>query len=266
MIDFAAASALVRRDDQRFTWDVPDGWQQGKGAFGGLVIGALARAMGATESDPTRRLRVVTAELCAPAPVGPATITVAALRRGRAVSFVEARAEAGGEVFARASGLFGAARPPSALCLASALSELLPPATIAIAPLGAPPSPRFAAAYEFRPLPPFPFSAAAEPAGRGWLRERGVVARPRPLDAADVIGLLDAWWPCALTAEPAPRAMATVAFTAELLIEPATLDPTAPFAFHAHLAGASDGYSVELRHLWQGDRLVALNQQTFAAL
>jgi hypothetical protein len=28
----------------------------------------------------------------------------------------------------------------------------------------------------------------------------------------------------------------------------------------------ADGYSVELRHLWQGERLVALNQQTFAAL
>jgi hypothetical protein len=60
--------------------------------------------------------------------------------------------------------------------------------------------------------------------------------------------------------------MATVAFTAELLVDPATLDPAAPFAYHAHLAGAADGYSIELRHLWQGDRLVALNQQTFAAL
>ena len=72
--------------------------------------------------------------------------------------------------------------------------------------------------------------------------------------------------PCALVVERAPRPMATVAFTAELLVDPTTLDPAAPFAYHAHLAGAADGYSVELRHLWQGDRLVALNQQTFAAL
>ena len=69
-----------------------------------------------------------------------------------------------------------------------------------------------------------------------------------------------------MVVEPAPRAMTTVTFTAELLVDPATLDPAAPFAYRAHLGGAADGYSVELRHLWQGDRLVGLNQQIFAAL
>jgi hypothetical protein len=101
----------------------------------------------------------------------------------------------------------------------------------------------------------------------GWVRERGAIEDPAaPLDAAAVIGLLDSWWPCALVAESKPRAMATVAFTAELVADPATLDGAAPFAYRAHLAGEADGYSVELRQLWQGDRLVGLNQQTFAVL
>ncbi|MBZ0234602.1 MAG: hypothetical protein K8M05_19880, partial [Deltaproteobacteria bacterium] len=66
--------------------------------------------------------------------------------------------------------------------------------------------------------------------------------------------------------ERTPRPMATLTFTAELLADPATLDPGAPFAYRAHLDGAADGFSVEIRELWQDDVLVALNQQVFAIL
>ena len=45
MDDLRAASTLVPLGGDRFAWDVPDGWQQGKGAFGGLVIATLARAI-----------------------------------------------------------------------------------------------------------------------------------------------------------------------------------------------------------------------------
>jgi hypothetical protein len=265
-MDFATASTVAAIEPGRFRWDVPDGWQQGKGAFGGLVIGALARAMRATEPDLERRLRSISAELCAPMPVGTHTIAVAVLRRGRGTSYLEARVVADGQVIARASGLFGVARPPSALVLEPPPGAASPATDLAVVPIGHQPTPRFALHYEFRPLTPPPFAGAREPRSAGWLRERGVIARPRPLVDADVIGLLDAWWPCALIVEPAPRPMATVAFTAELLIDPATLDPAQPFLYRAHLAGAADGYSVELRHLWQGERLIALNQQTFAAL
>ena len=266
MDDFATASTLRSDGDGRFTWDVPDGWQQGKGAFGGLVIGTLARAMSAAEPDAARRLRSISAELCAPMRTGATPVAVTTLRRGGGVTYLEARAEQGGVVAARASALFGAARPPSALTIAPTSAGLPEPSTMAVAPLGDAPSPPFTRHYEFRIVGAVPFSRAPEAVTAGWLRERGVIERPRPLDASDVIGLLDAWWPCALVVEPAPRPMATVAFTAELLVDPATLDPAAPFAYRAHLAGAADGYSVELRHLWQGERLVALNQQTFAAL
>ncbi|MBE7451703.1 MAG: hypothetical protein HS111_23275 [Kofleriaceae bacterium] len=60
--------------------------------------------------------------------------------------------------------------------------------------------------------------------------------------------------------------MTTVTFMAELLVDPASLDPAAPFAYRARLDGAADGFSVEVRELWQGDALVALNQQVFAVL
>lgn len=262
--DFRSASTITATGDGRFQWDVPDGWQQGKGAFGGLVIGTLARAMEACEPERARRLRSISAELCAPMLTGATEVAVTVLRRGRGTTYLEARAIQGGEVIARASGLFGVARPPSAAQVIAPPPPLPRFDEVLAPPMGGPPSPRFTGRYEYRPVGAVPFSAAAEAVCAGWLRERA--AAVEAVDAAAVIGYLDAWWPCALVVEPAPRPMATVTFTAELIADPATLDPMVPFAYRAHLAGAADGYSVELRHLWQGDRLVGLNQQIFAAL
>ena len=53
----------------RYALDVPDGWAQGRGAFGGLVLGAMLRAVTRAEPDPARRVRSVTGEI--PAPVLP---------------------------------------------------------------------------------------------------------------------------------------------------------------------------------------------------
>lgn len=262
--DFRSASTIRPDGDQQFQWDVPDGWQQGKGAFGGLVIGTLARAMAACEPDPLRRLRSISAELCGPMLVGATTIAVTVLRRGRATTFLEARALQGGDVIARASGLFGASRPPAAAVVVSRPPALPAFETVAAPAMGQPPTPRFTSRYEYRTTGPAPFTRAAEAVASGWLRERAEPAGV--VDAPAVIGYLDAWWPCALVVESTPRPMATVTFTAELIADPATLDPAAPFSYRAHLAGAADGYSVELRHLWQGETLVALNQQVFAAL
>ena len=97
---------------------------------------------------------------------------------------------------------------------------------------------------------------------QGWIAES---APPAKLDAAAVIGRLDAWWPTLFQLE-GPRPCATVSFTAEFLTDPAALAPDEPLRYRAMMAGMSDGFFVELRELWQGGRPVALNQQTFAIL
>ncbi len=261
-MSFATASQIVAAGDGEFTWDVPDGWQQGKGAFGGLVLGAMARAMEAREADRARRLRTLSGELCGPMLTGATAITVRVLRRGRGTTYLEAHARQAGAVVARASALLADARPPTVASITAPQPMLPPWAEVPVTAMTAA-SPRFTTNFEYRSLGDLPFAGGAEPICDGWLRDP---APPAQLDAAAVIGLLDAWWPCALVVEPAPRGMATVAFTAQLLVDPATLDPAAPFAYVAHLAGTADGFSVELRHLWQRGVLVALNQQTFAAL
>ena len=266
---FAAASAIRPDGEARFAWEVPDGWQQGKGAFGGLVLGTLLRAMEACEPDPARRVRSLSGEIPAPVVAGSTTIEVELLRRGGGTTFLSARARQAGATVARASALLAASRPPGA-ARAGGAPPRLPPfdrgVEVPPPPVGAG-APRFTVRYEYRPEPPYPYSGAAEAGATGWLRARpGAGAAPAALDAPAIIGLLDAWWPAALACERTPRRMTTVTFMAELLVDPATLDPAAPFAYRARLDGVADGFSVEVRELWQGDALVALNQQVFAVL
>ena len=66
----------------RWAWDVRDGWQQGRGMFGGSTLGAMVRAIEREVGDPSRRVRSVTAEIPGPTVVGPSEIRVETLRAG----------------------------------------------------------------------------------------------------------------------------------------------------------------------------------------
>jgi hypothetical protein len=70
---------------------VEPGWAQGRGAFGGLVIGTLVRAAVVAVGDASRIVRSVTAELVGPVVVGEATLHLDRLRQGAGVSAVRVR-------------------------------------------------------------------------------------------------------------------------------------------------------------------------------
>ena len=101
-VDLSQASHLEALAPGRFAWQVPDGWQQGRGAFGGLVLAALLRAMEAVEPDRGRVTRSLTGDLCGPVQPGPAELVVEVLRRGNNLSNLDARLYQNGEVQARA--------------------------------------------------------------------------------------------------------------------------------------------------------------------
>ena len=87
-MDLSQTMTPVRTGESTFAWAIPDGWQQGKGAFGGLVAGAAVRAAEAVIAEPARALRALTAELMAPAMVGATAIEVTPLRAGSSVTVV----------------------------------------------------------------------------------------------------------------------------------------------------------------------------------
>jgi len=261
--EFDRGSHVESLGDGRYSAHIPDGWQQGKGAFGGLVLATLLRAVEHAEPEAERTLRSIAGEICAPVMVGAVTIQVELLRRGAAVSYFDARLLQDGQVQAHASVVLGAARPVQSGVPARIAPATLPWQQAPVIAVGPPMGPVFAQHFEYRPTGALPFVGGSEATAAGWVREKS--ARER-FDACAVIGHLDAWWPAIYGVETMPRPCATVAFTAELLTDPATLPIDRPLFHSARVEALSEGYFVELRELWSGSTLVALNQQTFAIL
>jgi acyl-CoA thioesterase len=235
--------------------DVPPGWRQGRGAFGGLVVAGLMRAVDQRVADPARRIRSVTAELLAPLPVGPATIAVEILRRGNNVTVARAAIAD----YAHAVCVLAIERKGAGPIAWQDLHPPEAPPWTAVEPvtLGAPMFPEFAQHFEHRLARGLPASGdASEVVGA---RDPGVRR-----DAPYIAALVDAYWPAALIRMTAPRPMATLAFTLDLVAGLDGLSPDAPLLYRGTAPVCADGYCLETRELWGEDgRLVAINQQTF---
>lgn len=245
-----------------YAWQVPDGWQQGRGAWGGLIIGALARAVAETEPDASRTLRTVSLQIMAPALVGEHRIRVEAARRGSAMStwavgLVDGDAAPIASMVAitgspRAEdaadqGDWGIVRPPTA-----------PPAESVDRMRGGPPFPVFTAHLDMRPVAGLPLSGGpAESVG--WVGYGDGAA----YTAASLLALVDAWWPASLMRLQAMPRVASVNVTANLMVDPATLSAGEPLLQHSFLTSAAGGFTSEHRRLWTpGGRLVVDNLQT----
>lgn len=259
--DLTLASTPELVSPGKYLLRVPDGWQQGRGAFGGLVLGALAQAIVASEPEPARELRALTGQLPGPVPVGDSLLRVSAVRRGTGASTWQAWLDHAGETLAVATAVLGRARGDEAT--AEAEKRATPPwSALPVAPLGPPVAPRFLQHFELRPTGPPPFSGG-EPRCEGFVRERG--APPRARSVADVIALSDVYWPTFLVSQRGPRALATVSFSLQLMTSPAGLDPTAPLFHQARELGRFGGFVAEQRDLFTPEgALVAVSLQTFA--
>jgi hypothetical protein len=263
--DLAGALTVTRiASTDRYRAHIAAGWQQGRGAFGGLVLGLLTRAMEEHAPDPTRPLRTLAGEIGAPVLVGEVELQVEVLRQGTGITSLHARLLQQGEVRAHASAIFARDRITDREFLGLQPPMLPPPEEVEVLPVGPPFGPEFGPAFEFRVTGPMPFSGSLELRSEGYIR---AVSPPRTLRAAEVVALADAWWPTALSREEGPRPMATLTFGLQCALDPAELDPNQPLIHHARALFATDGYLTELRELWTLDgRLVALNPQTFAII
>jgi hypothetical protein len=282
MADLQSVTTPKRLDESRFEAEIPDGWQQGRGAFGGLVLANMVRAIEAFDatsfhdgaaSGPKppaggagreRSLRSLTAQIIAPVPVGPAAIRVERLRTGSGVSTIAARIEGSGEVLAHAVGVLAKARARDTdFCHAPA--PIMPPwREVPVIPVQPPMGPVFAPHFEYRVIGPPPYSGVREAVASGWIRPREPGAAR---DAAYVTALADCWWPTMLARLSSLRPMATLTFMLDLVGTLDGLDPEAPLFHSASSTVSRDGYSLETRELWGEDgRLVSRNHQTMTVI
>ncbi len=265
--NFAEVSQVQQSNqDGNFYCDVPDGWQQGRGAFGGygiaLAIRALEAAEGQSAETNDRPLRALTAELPGPLLPGRAGIETKLLRRGKGMTSWEATVTQDQEVKVRLSALFGVPRVPEMKWEPNVPTMQDFGETPAI-PQGMLP-PRFARHFEYRVAGNLPFSSSAEPTCEGWISPRVQLDRWGP---AEVAALADAYWPSFFAVLDGFRPMATVTFSLTLTAAAERLDPAKPLYYRARSLNASAGYVVEMRELWTPDgELVALNPQTFVII
>ena len=242
-------------------WHVPEGWRQGRGAYGGLVVGALIAAIEDRIADPTRIVRSVTAEIPGAVAPGRAELHVELLRAGNSVTTARASLVQEGETRAHAVAICAATRPNMPAWLDLAPPKAPPPVMVAPMPPGSL-FPEFAQHFEYRVVEGTP-GAGGPATTLGWIRPRDP---GRVHDASLIAAMIDAWYPATLPRFAEFRPMATIAFTLEVLGSLADLGDE-PLLYRGVVPVCSDGYFTETRELWRADgRLVARNHQTFAII
>jgi len=251
----------ITRLDATAVWNVPDGWQQGRGAFGGLTLAMLARAAGGRVDPSERPLRAITAEIPGAVLVGPAQVKLATLREGSGLSTLVSHLEQGGEVVAHAVTSFGKTRPVGFDRVELPRPSPPPFADVPVVPdvsFG----PSFARHLEYRLVSGVPFSDARDASIEGWVRFREPGDVPRWVA---LIGLVDAYFPSVLPVLAGPRPFGTISFAAHFFEADWSLGE--PLYHRSRLLGSQQGYLAEVRELWTpSGELCAINQQTMAII
>ncbi len=264
------ASGTANTGHLHHTADVPAGWEQGNGAYGGLVVATLVRALRRSEPDTERRLRALHADLVAPLQPGQATVEVEVLRRGRGLTSLSADlTQLSGEVRkrkARASAVYSSARDEVPVAEGRKAGAAAPTPTVpdwrSLDTTVLPFAPPFVQHFDLRCTGPLPTKGDAA-VTEGWVWAK---VRPTVYQDFDLAALVDCFWPAAFSVMSTFRPMVTVAFSLQLLVDPATVPTDAPLYYRARVDGSFEGFCCEIRELWDGDRLVVSNHQSFAML
>lgn len=258
MGDFDDDTRLRALGDGAWEGEIVEHWWTPRGPLGGYVMAIVLRAMELAVADAERHARSLTVHFLRPPAAGPVTVRAAVERAGRSLTSTSARLEQDGRLLALALAAFSTPWE----------SPLLADAPM---PEVAPPDPDGPHAREIRgaKAPPFtgrlimqgrfgdpPFSRSEHAEVGGWLGLR----EERPLDAAAVVLLADAWfpapWPRLRALAPAPTVDMTVHFRAPLP------RPSALVLGRFRSRVVRDGFFDEDGELWAPDgTLVAQSRQ-----
>jgi acyl-CoA thioesterase len=208
MGDFERDTAVRPRGDGRFDCEIRPDWWIAAGPNGGYIGAIMVRALSFDPALDSRPMRSLTIHYLGRPKPGAAELQVEADRHGRSVSFVRARLGQEGRTLASAAAVFASDRPGVEL---DRVSPPEVPSPNEIEPLpDAPDGPPFARELEYRSaLGGHLFSGADEALTGGWLRFRD----ERPLDAAALVALCDAWFPALFAVVAEPLAVPTLELT-----------------------------------------------------
>jgi len=216
----------LERTGDTFQGSVEQSWLQGRTAFGGLVAGALLRALSA-DSPPDRSARTLLIDFAGPVSAGTFEVAPRLLRSGKNLTHSTAELRQDGKLCATMTAVF--TKPRS-----STLHIPTQRAAPRSAPHDHPPAPyfegvfpRFMQHFEMRwSSENYPYTSSPEASIRGYVRPK----QPAHIDAAAVLAILDAWPPTVLPMLKMPAPASTVTWTVDFACELASQPP--PDAFY----------------------------------
>lgn len=257
-------------------WIVPDTWQQGRGAWGGLLVRRIVDAVVQNE-DLARQVRSITAQIPEPVLAGHHQVVSKLIRKGSAMSMWQVDIFREGDNVTVACGQVVTGRdkkldldPPGEAWGSASFPQVPPVEEVEIALVGPSFGPVFSQHLDYRPITPLP-TLGTESVVHGWIN---LPQRTEPgvhWNAAQLLSIVDAWWPSPYTLMKTMRPVATVSFSANLLIHPmdiASIDgERSPLLHDASVSSIHGGFMSELRRLWTPDgRLVVENLQSLMVI
>lgn len=260
LVTFERALTLEAGTDNVVRAQIGTDWAQGRAVFGGLVAGLMARALERL-LPAERSLRSCVVDFVGPAAPGEAIIQTAVLRAGRALSHAEARLSQNGQVCAVMIATYGERRETQL-----SLTGPSAPTGEAAEQLSRMPfidgvMPRFTKHVEFRIAGGrIPYGGAERANIGGYVRFVG----GGPIDAAGLLGLLDAWPPPALAKLKKFAPASSVTWMVDVIGElPARgTQSDAFYRYDAECVAADGGYASCEARLWAPDgKLIAISRQ-----
>lgn len=246
-----------------YVCDVPEGWGQGRAAYGGLAGAYLIRAA-EMFIGPERPVRSFNLVFVGPLKTGPAVVRVEVLRSGGSLTHLEVRLFNNGELATAAYVACAAGRESDASAMQMRAPVMAPVETAMEMPYVPGMMPEFMRFMEMRwTVTSLPFSGAERGHVQGWVRPRGGAEAGLPL----LVGLMDAWPPPVWSLMDGLSRGSSVNWHANFAPAAYTAGQgsDAWYFWDSHLTFAQDGYSDMECSFWsaQGE-LLAVSRQLFA--
>ena len=257
MTDFDRDTAAEPLGGGRYRVRFDRRWWIVRGPNGGIVAAKLVRAMETELGAPERQLRSLTVHYPAAPPEGEAEVEVTVERSGRSMSTVSARLTTGDRLLALALGAFSTAYDGAAVAYDDGAMPAVQPPDPMPEPRDDAPMP-FARQWRMAPA----LGEHGKASTGGWMAPR----EPRPVDAALVVALADAWVPAPFVmTDGQPFAAPTIDLTVH--IRAALPRPPEPVLGEFRSRLARDGFFEEDGRLWAPDgTLIAHSRQLALAL
>jgi acyl-CoA thioesterase len=251
-------TALQPTGEGEYEGSIVEHWWTPRGPLGGYVMAIVHRGMELAVNEPSRQPRSLNVYFLRPPHAGPITVRPVVERVGRSLTTATARLEQDGKLVALGVAAFSAPWPGPEL-LEAPMPEVESPSerTASNRGLSGGQTPPFMGRLTMQRRfgdPAFSESNHAETGG--WL---GLIEE-RPVDAATLLVLADAWypapWPRLKSLTPAPTIEMSVLFRTDLPMP----DSLILGKFHSRLV--KHGFFDEQGELWTPDgTLVAQSRQ-----